>query len=93
MVNASVICHFDVPTQVAFYDAENEIYNGGIAYGDTIICLCCGAAVDIEDYIDEMEDNYPEVQFPIIPLSWVDLSYECLGDVILDPIKGIVKNN
>ena len=88
MVDASVIRYFDAPTQVALYDAEKETYYGGIAYGDTIICLCCGAAIDIEDYINDMENNYPEVRFPIIPLSWENLSYECLGDIILDPING-----
>lgn len=92
MANASVVRYFDDPTQVAFYDAENKIYNGGIAYGDTIICLCCGATVDIEDYLNEMEENYPEIQFPIVPMYWVNISDECLGDAKIDPSIGLIFN-
>ena len=80
MINDKVKRYYDRPTQVAFYDIENDVYLGGIALGDIIICLECGGAVEIQDFLSDIEECKPEVVFPIIELPWVNLSDECLGE-------------
>ena len=79
---------FDRPTQVAFYNIDNNNYDAGIAEGDRIICLCCGGIIPIQELLDEVEENAPEIKKPIIELSWVDLTYDCLGDVGFDSETG-----
>ena len=69
--------YYDNPTQVKFYDPENDDYCAGIAYCGEIICLCCGAVLMIDDFIEEIRENY-DVE-PIIDLPWVSLNEECLG--------------
>lgn len=88
MVNAEVKRFYDVPTQVAFYEPENSCYVGGIAHGDIIICLCCGATIDIEEFLDGIEEDCPEIQYPIIPMAWCNISDECLGDLVFDASTG-----
>ena len=34
--------YYNKPTQVKFYDVDNDLWVGGIAYHDEIICGCCG---------------------------------------------------
>jgi hypothetical protein len=66
---------FDVPTQVAFWDVDGDHYIGGIAYGDEIICGCCGGVVEIA----EVCEFAPEGIEPIVIYNeWVDLS----GDIL-----------
>lgn len=43
------ILEFERPTQVAFWEVEQERYVGGIAYGAEIICGCCGGVVEIAE--------------------------------------------
>lgn len=67
---------FNIPTQVMFWDYEEEEYCFGIAYEDIIICACCGSVFDIND----LEENAPEGKFAIYPYSnWVNLSSEIYG--------------
>ena len=47
-----VIKQFEKPTQVQFYDADNDVWIGGIGYKDEIICCECGAVVEIADLYD-----------------------------------------
>ncbi len=79
---------FNVPTQVAYYDIEEDNYIAGIAYGDKIICLCCGGVIDIPEFLSDVEKTCPAVQFPIIPLSWENLNECCLGDAMFDSWTG-----
>ena len=88
MINPSVERFFNRPTQVAFYDTENDVYIGGIAHGNGIICLECGGTIEIDEYLDDIEETCPAVQFPIIELSWCNLSNECLGDAMFDAWTG-----
>ena len=68
---------FDVPTQVAFWESEGGHYVGGIAYGEEIICLCCGGTVEIAEVIEFA----PEGITPIVVYSdWEDLSDQALVD-------------
>ena len=88
MINKKVERFFDRPTQVAFYDAENNIFIGGIAHGDEIICLECGGTIQIDEYLDEIEKTCPDVAFPIIELKWCNISDACLGDAMFDVTTG-----
>lgn len=72
---------FDIPMQVMFLwhdNGDNSIRAiGGIAYGDNIICGCCGGIIplDDEDVID------------VIPYkSWIDISESILGEEINNPL-------
>lgn len=69
--------HFDFPTQVAFWDEEQESYVGGIAYGDEIICGCCGGVLEIE----EVMESTPNGIAPIVPYDhWVNMSFDIMRD-------------
>ena len=68
---------YECPTQVKFWDYDNHEWNYGIAYGDEIICGCCGGIFEIDEVIEYGKD---EVQMPIHECkSWVDLSNEIYG--------------
>lgn len=67
--------YFNTPTQVAFWDVDGDHYIGGIAYGDEIICGCCGGVVSIE----EVCEFAPEGVEPIVVYDvWRDVS----GDIL-----------
>ena len=53
------IKNFEEPTQVKFYEDENDEPCYGIAFSDKIICSCCGGIF----YTDEVIN--------IKPLHWV----------------------
>ena len=58
---------YDVPTQVCFYDDENEL-KFGIAYHDEIICGCCGSIYEISEVRQVCE------------LDWINISDAISGD-------------
>ena len=66
---------YDVPTQVSFLPSEADLIDTydllfGIAFGDIIICGCCGAVFEVNE-CDIFED-----------LPWVSVSDEIRGDYI-----------
>ena len=71
---------FETPTQVKFLDdAEDELkYKGGIAYGDVIVCGCCGGVVEISDLLECFSEQ--EANLIIIPLEWIDVSEAIIGE-------------
>lgn len=71
---------FETPTQVKFLDdAEDELkYKGGIAYGDVIVCGCCGGVVEINDLLEYFSEQ--EAKLIIIPLEWTDISEAIIGE-------------
>lgn len=74
---------YDVPTQVCFWDLDNQCWVGGIAYQDQLICLCCGGVMDL----NEMKEGYELFEdIPAMPVrefrKWVSLSDECIGDMM-----------
>ena len=71
---------FETPTQVKFLDeAEDEPkYKGGIAYGDVIVCGCCGGVVEIGDLLEHFSEQ--EANLIIIPLEWIDISEAIIGE-------------
>jgi hypothetical protein len=63
--------NYEVPTQVKFYDADDDRWFGGIAFGERIICGECGTAILIAD-IYEMA---PNLDFPVLDYDfWVNIS-------------------
>jgi hypothetical protein len=43
----------NTPTQVMFWIGAEEGYCGGILFGSTIICGCCGNTFDVFEVLDE----------------------------------------
>lgn len=81
--------HFDIAKQVRFLDLgdthKEEVWHGGIAIDDNIICGCCGTIFDIKDYFADWEEygkeDYPNVEAPIEVYDyWVPLSDEIKGE-------------
>lgn len=58
--------YYDAPTMVRMRDIDNDCEVGGIAYGNEVICGCCGATIPLDD-----EDSGFEI---IEELSWVNFS-------------------
>ena len=46
-----VKAEFSSPTQVLFYDSNDEGYHTGIAYNKEVICLGCGAVFEVKEII------------------------------------------
>ena len=63
-----------------FYDAFDNMWRGGIAYHDFIICGCCGAIMPIEDIIEEANEFGVHFDDAIKELEWVDISDEIAGE-------------
>lgn len=63
--------YFERPTQVKFLDRENNIWVGGIAYKNEIICGYCGDVVDIDEFAEH------EI---VIYDYWVNISDEIIGE-------------
>ena len=81
--------HFDFPKQVRFLDLGDtqgkEVWHGGIAIDDSIICGCCGTVLPIADIFADWEEygkeKYPNVEAPIEVYNyWVPLSEEIIGE-------------
>ena len=55
---------FERPTQVEFYDEDEQQWMGGIAYKSEIICGCCGGIIPLRRV------NPAKIQ----TLNWQDIS-------------------
>lgn len=75
--------YFEKPAQIKFIDFSNldELtWCGGIALGNEFICCCCGALIDIDEYLEDWEDyqeDYADfnVEEPIIIFKeWADIN-------------------
>ena len=78
--------HYDTPTQVCFWDWDANEWLAGIAWGDNIICGCCGGVFEIA----EIYENAPqEIKKPVVEFNyWVNFSEEIVGDCWpLNPIN------
>lgn len=67
---------FDVPTQVAFWDNDG-MYRAGIAYGEEIICACCGGVQEIKEICEFAPRNVEPI---VIYKSWVNFEGSIIGD-------------
>jgi hypothetical protein len=72
--------YFENPTQVVWVDEDNHAH-AGIAYGDIIICGCCGGTQEIA----EIYEFAPEgVENPITELEWTSIREEIGGDYLYE---------
>lgn len=78
---AKRVLYYDKPTQVEFFDVDDEIpcWIGGIAFHDVIICGCCGATIEISELYDRAEETRLGKD-PIKALNWVDINNEIKGE-------------
>lgn len=81
--------YFDTAKQVKFLDLGDtngkEVWHGGIAYCDDLICGCCGTVFSIAEIFEDWDDygkkDYPNVEAPIeIFENWVDIDDEIIGE-------------
>lgn len=63
--------YFDIPTQVKFYDRDDDNWLGGIAYGSIIICGECGSVIEIS----ELEPSELEELG-----GWISVSEKIMGE-------------
>ena len=73
---------FPIPVQVKFFcpDEAGVRFENGIAYGDEIICGCCGGIFKIDDVIADAEfEGIPEATAIQEYGMWVDFS-EYIGE-------------
>ena len=69
--------YFPTPTQVRFFCPTDDApqWEYGIAYGDEIICGCCGGVFEIENvYCDAASYGIPDSQAVKTYGMWVDFS-------------------
>ena len=59
---------FETPTQVKFFDPENQETLYGIGIDDEIICACCGCVFEVSE-VENIE---------ILP--WIDLADTICGN-------------
>lgn len=61
---------FEKPTQVKFLDRSHNMWVGGIACHDEIICGCCGCIFKIDEFADH----------EIVTYDWMDINEEIIGE-------------
>jgi hypothetical protein len=67
----------NIPTQIMFWDSADQSYCAGILIGTTIICGCCGVALDLCEIIEYAEEDG---KVPAYELKWVDITDAIAGD-------------
>lgn len=77
MINMEKKIRFEVPTQVMFrsFEKDEDDVCAGIAYGNEIICACCGSVFEIDDLAELAAEDGVE-QFIFSYETWVDLTHE-----------------
>ena len=74
--------YFHRPTQVIFFDEldnDEELFLGGVAYQDYIICGECGATISLDEVYD-LAESYAIESNAVNPVSWVNLSDTIIGE-------------
>lgn len=84
--------YYETPTQVMFYEAEQNTWGFGIAYLDDVICACCGAALHITEIIDDFNDyakeNGVKISKPIYEYNgWYDIEEDIYGGELPNNIE------
>lgn len=66
--------NFPIPTQVKFYNIDEDNWLNGIAYNMEVICGCCGGVIPLEELYDEEILEREEYPVRILTNNWVDIS-------------------
>ena len=72
--------YYGTPCQVRFYDAHDNMWRGGIALHDFVICGCCGVMLKIQDIIDDAEKYNIHWDEAIVELEWIDIEEAIRGE-------------
>ena len=72
--------YYEKPTQVKFYDIDEDRWVGGIAYEDYILCGCCGGKIEIFDLLMEAEATDMKSDMIIQELVWIDIEETIRGN-------------
>lgn len=72
--------YYEVPTQVKFYDIDEDRWIGGIAYEKIIICGCCGGYIEIFDLLEEAKEAGIKPNMIIQELPWIDIDEAIRGE-------------
>lgn len=76
---------YDIPTQVMYWDGDEERYIGGIAYHDEVICATDGCVMEILDLIESVKDSrYNRFDAIYEYGNWEDFTAQLCGGVLPD---------
>ena len=68
--------YYNEPTQVLFHDESG--WNAGIAFGDKVVCGCCGHVYSIAELIEDCDED---LTYPIYEYKyWVSITNDISGD-------------
>ena len=74
--------YFEVPTQIVFYDHEDDCWKSGIGYKDEVICACCGGIIEISEIYEFAPAG---IDTPIFEYkNWCDISEDIIGGEMPD---------
>ena len=74
---------YNTPTQVVFYDSDESQWCSGIAYGDEVICGCCGSVFALEEIHEGAEAD--GLKSGIYAYSnWIAINAEIMGGELPD---------
>ena len=80
---------FEKPCQVVFADPDEKGWLCGIAYGEEIICGCCGSIFEIADIVEAaMERGCRQAIYPYD--EWIDITEAIAGGELPE---GLDKND
>lgn len=63
--------YYPRPKQVKWFDNLDGVWVGGIAFGDVIICGCCGSTIELNDFEKGEVVEYED---------WIDIEEEIRGE-------------
>ena len=68
---------FEEPKQVRWYDGDSGEYATGIAFGENIICSCCGGLMSFEEIYEAADED--NVQGIFVYNDWANLTDGIIG--------------
>ena len=63
--------YYETPTQVKWFDDLEDVWVGGIAFGNVIICGCCGNTIELDNFEKGEVVEYED---------WIDIEEEIRGE-------------
>ena len=63
--------YYETPTQVKWFDDLEDVWVGGIAFGNVIICGCCGNTIELDNFEKREVVEYED---------WIDIEKEIRGE-------------
>ena len=63
--------YYETPTQVKWFDDLEDVWVGGIAFGNVIICGCCGNIIKLDNFEKGEVVEYED---------WIDIEKEIRGE-------------